>query len=77
VNLFSIKDLADLGGWLVLAVLMAFGWLVPKRTVEREQRLLERQAEAWKEASAQRSAQLEEILSAIRRLADREAQERT
>jgi hypothetical protein len=71
---FTVKDLVDLGGWLVLAVMLALGWLVPKRTIDREQQLLERQAAAWQEASVQRSAQLEEILSAIRSLA--EARER-
>jgi hypothetical protein len=71
---FTVKDLVDLGGWLVLAVMLALGWLVPKRTIDREQQLLERQAAAWQEASVQRTAQLEEILSAIRSLA--EARER-
>lgn len=63
---FSLVDLSSLSGWTVLALLLAFGWLVPKRTVDREQKLLQREADAWRSAHDTEREQLGLILEQLR-----------
>lgn len=63
---FSVLDLSSLSGWTVLALLLAFGWLVPKRTVDREQKLLQREADAWRAAHDTEREQLGLILEQLR-----------
>jgi hypothetical protein len=63
---FSLVDLSSLSGWTVLALLLAFGWLVPKRTVDREQKLLQREADAWRAAHDTEREQLGLILEQLR-----------
>jgi hypothetical protein len=67
----TISQLANLSGWAVLALLMALGWLVPKRTVDREQKILLREAEAWKATVDTQAAQLSAILEELQRPATR------
>jgi hypothetical protein len=63
---FSVLDLSSLSGWTVLALLLAFGWLVPKRTVDREQKQILREADAWKQAHDTEREQLGLILEQLR-----------
>ena len=63
---FSVLDLSSLSGWTVLALLLAFGWLVPKRTVDREQKLLQREADGWRAAHDTEREQLGLILEQLR-----------
>lgn len=60
----------QLSGWALAALcflLLATGRLVPKGTVEREQRLLERECEAWKQAHDTEAAQLSLIVAELQR----------
>jgi len=61
--------LLNASGWTVLGLLVALGWLVPKRTVDREQRLLTKEADAWRAAHDTEAAQLDRILEELRKSA--------
>jgi hypothetical protein len=62
----SLVDLGSWGGWTVLAVFLALGWLVPKRTVDREQKLLQREADGWRTAYETQAEQLGLLLEQLR-----------
>lgn len=66
----TLGVIGDLSGWALAAllfVLMATGRLVSVRTLEREQRLLEKAAAEWKSAHDTEAAQLAAILEEMRR----------